>query len=79
MSEDKQSLERAKGLFRKDLITSSPLPALARMIHEWLSLNAHCTAPVYIDQYGRIRSEGAMEIDKEAAHSIPDFIKIVKE
>lgn len=78
-SYDMQAFERAKGLFRKDLITSSPRPALDRMIHEWLSLNAHCTAPVYIDQYGRVRSEGAIEIDKEAAQSIPGFIKIVKE
>lgn len=77
MTNEEKTSKSVSGLFRKDLITSSPLPQVASMIREWLFLNAHCNAPVYIDKGGKIHSEGEIVINNDALHSIPDYIDII--
>ncbi len=77
MSYAEKAFESVKGLFAKDLITSSPLPAIAARIREWLILNAQCEAPVYVDKAGQIHSEGKIVFNDDVAQNIPEFMKIV--
>ncbi len=77
MTNEERTSKSVSGLFRKDLITSSPLLQMASMIREWLFLNAHCSAPVYIDKGGKIHSEGEIVINNDALQSIPDYIDII--
>ena len=74
-----KALESMKGLFAKDLITSSPLPAMAARIQEWLFLNAQCEAPVYVDKIGKIHSDGKIEFNADIAQNVPAFINIANE
>lgn len=78
MGYEEKAMESMKGLFRQDLITSNPLPQVASMIRDWLFLNAHCEAPIYIDKSGRIHSDGVIIINQDAAQSVPDYLEIVK-
>jgi len=77
MTDEDRTSKSVSGLFSKDLITSSPLLQVASMIREWLYLNAHCNAPVYIDISGNIHSEGEIVINNDALQSVPDYISII--
>jgi hypothetical protein len=74
---EEKAFKSARGLFRKDLITSSPLLQVASKIRVWLFLNAHCSSPVYIDKNGKIHSEGEIVINNDALQSVPDYIDII--
>ena len=72
--------ERTASLFTKDLITNdnSVRIAHARQIREWLLLNAHCSASVYIDKDFVIYSEEPITIKADLGEQVPDFIRIKK-
>ena len=76
LSKPTTHMERTASIFSEDIITNDRGVCMGRLreIREWLTLNTRGAKEVYIDKEFVIHSKEKIQVNSDAAGSIPEFI-----